>query len=127
MLRQAQRIAALSDCLFEVTVASAVMAAGLLTDLGRTATSSGRWRYLRLREDGSDAFSERPLWIDLGGIVDPFVGRIWQGGGTVMFAAFTCMVAVALTNLARLPGPACAPLLSRFGAQVVWEGAEAGF
>lgn len=72
MSRRAQRIAALSDGLFDVTVAPAVVPAGLLPDPGRTPPSSGHWRHIRLREYGCEAFFERPLRIDLGGIAKGF-------------------------------------------------------
>ena len=57
----------------------------------------------------------------LGSIFDPREGRAWKGRGAVMVAAPTCVIADALTKVAALAGPACAPLLARFGAQALWD------
>jgi hypothetical protein len=38
-----------------------------------------------------------------------------------MVAAPTCMIADALTKVAALAGPACEPLLARFGARAKWD------
>jgi hypothetical protein len=40
-------------------------------------------------------------------------------------AAPSCTVADALTKVAALAGPACRPLLARFGAQAHWFSDEA--
>jgi len=56
----------------------------------------------------------------IGAIVDPRAGQPWQWTGSVSVAAPTCTVADALTKVAALAGPACAPLLARFGAQALW-------
>ena len=57
----------------------------------------------------------------LGSIFDPRTHRAWDAGGAVTVAAPSCVVADALTKVAALAGPACAPLLARFGAQVQWD------
>jgi thiamine biosynthesis lipoprotein len=57
----------------------------------------------------------------LGSIVDPKRGEAWNGDGSVMVAARSCMIADALTKVAALGGPACQPLLERFGAQAYWD------
>lgn len=57
----------------------------------------------------------------LGSIFDPRDGAPWKGGGAVMVAAPTCTVADALTKVAALTGPACEPLLARFGARGHWD------
>jgi FAD:protein FMN transferase len=56
----------------------------------------------------------------IGCIVDPKQRRAWDGNGSVMVAARSCMIADALTKVAALAGPACQPLLDRFGAQARW-------
>ena len=56
----------------------------------------------------------------IGCIVDPRSGRPWDGNGEVCVAAPTCVAADALTKVAALAGPACRPLLARFGAQALW-------
>ena len=38
-----------------------------------------------------------------------------------MVAAPSCVIADALTKVAALAGPACGPLLARFGAQALWD------
>jgi thiamine biosynthesis lipoprotein len=68
---------------------------------------------------GGDASPER-LAQPIGNIVDPRSGRLWGGTGGVSVAARCCTVADALTKVAALAGPACRPLLARFGAQAVW-------
>jgi thiamine biosynthesis lipoprotein len=60
-----------------------------------------------------------------GGIVDPHRGRLWEGPGCVSVAARSCTLADALTKVAALAGPACRPLLARFGAQALWHAPEA--
>jgi thiamine biosynthesis lipoprotein len=57
----------------------------------------------------------------LGAVFDPRTGRQWKVGGAVMVAAPTCIVADALTKVAALAGPACEPLLARFGARGYWD------
>jgi len=57
----------------------------------------------------------------LGSIFDPRTQQAWNGSGAVMVAAPTCVVADALTKVAALAGPACAPLLARFGARGYWD------
>jgi len=57
----------------------------------------------------------------LGSIFNPNTRRAWDAGGAVTVAASTCVVADALTKVAALAGPACAPLLARFGAQAQWD------
>ena len=57
----------------------------------------------------------------LGCIIDPQQQRAWGGKGSVMVAARSCMVADALTKVAALAGPACQPLLDRYGAQAIWD------
>lgn len=56
----------------------------------------------------------------LGCIMDPRIGQPWRDGAAVMVAASTCVMADALTKVAALAGPACEPLLARFGAQAQW-------
>jgi FAD:protein FMN transferase len=62
----------------------------------------------------------------IGRIVDPRSGRLWRSDGAVSVAAHTCTLADALTKIAALAGPACEPLLSRFGAQARWWDAGRG-
>jgi FAD:protein FMN transferase len=57
----------------------------------------------------------------LGSIFDPRTQQAWNGSGAVMVAASSCMIADALTKVAALAGPACTPLLARFGAQALWD------
>jgi thiamine biosynthesis lipoprotein len=57
----------------------------------------------------------------IGAIVDPRNRKLWHAaGGGVSVAAPSCTVADALTKVAALAGPACRPLLERFGAQAYW-------
>ncbi len=56
----------------------------------------------------------------LGCIMDPIRRTAWEGEGAVMVAASTCVMADALTKVAALAGPACQPLLERFGAVARW-------
>ena len=56
----------------------------------------------------------------LGSIFDPRTRRAWDGGGAVAVAAPSCVMADAFTKVAALAGAACAPLLARFGARVLW-------
>jgi FAD:protein FMN transferase len=60
----------------------------------------------------------------IGCIIDPKQQRAWTGNGSVMVAARSCMIADALTKVAALAGPACQPLLNRFGAQAIWDTEE---
>ncbi len=71
----------------------------------------------------STPHSPRPdrLAQPLGSIVHPQRDRTWDGIGSVVVAARTCVIADALTKVAALAGPACAPLLARFGAQAYWD------
>ena len=57
----------------------------------------------------------------LGSIFDPRARRPWNGSGAVMVAAPSCVIADALTKVAALAGPACRPLLARFGAHALWD------
>jgi FAD:protein FMN transferase len=66
------------------------------------------------------AHAER-LAQPLGSIFDPRVRRAWNGSGAVMVAAPSCIIADAFTKVAALAGPACAPLLARFGARALWD------
>ena len=52
---------------------------------------------------------------------NPLQRRAWDGEGSVMVAARSCMIADALTKFAALAGPSCQPLLDRFGAQALWD------
>jgi FAD:protein FMN transferase len=56
----------------------------------------------------------------LGSIFDPRDKQAWNGGGAVMVAAPSCVIADALTKVAALTGPSSASLLARFGAKAVW-------
>jgi FAD:protein FMN transferase len=66
------------------------------------------------------AHAER-LAQPLGSIFDPRARRAWNGRGAVMVAAPSCVIADALTKVAALAGPACGPLLARFGARALWD------
>jgi thiamine biosynthesis lipoprotein len=68
---------------------------------------------------GNDVSPER-LAQPIGGIVDPRTGRLWRGAGGVTVGARCCTLADALTKVAALAGPACRPLLARFGARALW-------
>ena len=57
----------------------------------------------------------------LGCIFDPRTHRAWNGSGAVMVAAPSCVISDALTKVAALAGPDCAPLLARFGARGFWD------
>ncbi len=57
----------------------------------------------------------------LGNIFDPRTSRAWNGRGAVVVAAPSCVIADALTKVAALAGPACGPLLARFGARALWD------
>jgi thiamine biosynthesis lipoprotein len=59
----------------------------------------------------------------LGSIFDPRSATPWKSGGAVMVAAPSCIAADALTKVAALAGPACEPLLARFGARAYWDSA----
>jgi FAD:protein FMN transferase len=69
----------------------------------------------------SQVVDEQRLAQPLGHIVDPRTQTFWKGSGAVMVAARTCMMADALTKVAALAGPACEPLLTRFGARALWD------
>ena len=56
----------------------------------------------------------------IGCIIDPKRRQPWDRGTRVVVAAPSCVVADAFTKIAALAGPACRPLLSRFGAQALW-------
>jgi len=56
----------------------------------------------------------------LGSIFDSRGRRAWNGGGAVMVAAPSCVIADAFTKVAALAGPSSAPLLARFGAKALW-------
>ena len=66
------------------------------------------------------AHTER-LAQPLGSIFDPRTHRAWNASGAVMVAAPSCVIADALTKVAALAGPACGPLLARFGARALWD------
>ena len=53
----------------------------------------------------------------IGCIIDPIRGEQWKEGVSVMVAAPSCVIADALTKVAALAGPACQPVLARFGAK----------
>ena len=55
----------------------------------------------------------------IGCIINPRQRRAWDGEGSVMVAARSCMIADALTKVAALAGPSCQTLLDRFGAQAM--------
>lgn len=76
--------------------------------VGAVATSAARVSY-------GDRLAQ-----PIGCIVDPRGRKPWDGQGSVMVAARTCVMADALTKVAALAGPACEPLLSRFGAVARW-------
>ena len=57
----------------------------------------------------------------IGCIINPQQRRAWDGEGSVMVAARSCMIADALTKVAALAGSSCQPLLDRFGAQAMWD------
>ena len=57
----------------------------------------------------------------LGCIFDPRTQRAWNGSGSVMVAAPSCLIADAFTKVAALVGPDCGPLLARFGAWGFWD------
>ena len=67
------------------------------------------------------AAHEGRLAQPLGSIFDPRTQQAWKGSGAVMVAAPSCVMADALTKVAALAGPACAPLLARFGARGYWD------
>ena len=56
----------------------------------------------------------------LGCIMDPRAGQPWSMGAAVTVAAWSCVVADALTKVAALAGPSCESLLERFGARARW-------
>jgi len=198
VLRRTVRIAALSDGLFDVTIAPLLVERGLLPQPEGCTPGCGKWSDLALLP-GCRVFFRRPMLVDLGGIAKGFAvdqaihalrrggcsdaivnaggdlrafgterrpihlrrrtglvpvaelrsgaiatsaphaeipGRLaqqigciidprnrdaWRGDGSVMVAAHSCVVADALTKVAALAGPACEPLLERFGAQAYWD------
>ena len=67
------------------------------------------------------AAHEGRLAQPLGSIFDPRSQKAWKGSGAVMVAAPSCAIADALTKVAALAGPACTPLLARFGARGYWD------
>jgi thiamine biosynthesis lipoprotein len=67
VLRAAMRMSALSDGLFDVTVAPTLVRWGYLPGIAESANARGTWRDIRLHDDGTVSF-EAPLCIDLGGI-----------------------------------------------------------
>lgn len=79
---------------------------------GAVATSAARVPY------------EDRLAQPIGCIVDPRRREPWDGQGSVMVAARTCVMADALTKVAALAGPASEPLLARFGAVARWFGPD---
>jgi thiamine biosynthesis lipoprotein len=89
-----------------------------------------RWRdaalplaYLRcgaIATSGPSTVLPGRLAQPIGHIVDPRSRGLWPSDGAVSVAAPTCTLADALTKIAALAGPACQPLLARFGAQALW-------
>lgn len=71
------------------------------------------------------AAHEGRLAQPLGSIFDPRSQQAWKGSGAVMVAAPSCVIADALTKVAALAGPACAPLLASFGARALWDAGAA--
>jgi thiamine biosynthesis lipoprotein len=71
VLRRAKRLAALSDGLFDVTVAPALVERGLLPDAPLRAEVGGSSRHLELLPSGR-VFFRRPMLLDLGGIAKGF-------------------------------------------------------
>jgi thiamine biosynthesis lipoprotein len=68
VLTRALEIAALSEGLFDPTVAPMLVEGGRLpAPDGAAADPSATWRDIRLHDDGTVTFA-KPLWIDLGGI-----------------------------------------------------------
>lgn len=202
VMRRALRIAAISDGLFDVSVAPLLMREGLLPGTPEESHQFGAWRRINLMPDYR-IYLERPMQMDLGGIAKGFAidiaihelrrggctegvvnaggdlrrfgstahpvhlrrgeelltvaelrcgaiatsaphvlheGRLaqplggifdprsqqpWTGSGAVMVAAPTCVIADALTKVAALAGPGCAPLLERFGARCYWDAGTA--
>jgi len=198
VLRRALHISALSNGVFDVAVAPALVDLGVLPRVQGTPPAGADWRSLKLLPQQRVMF-ERPMLIDLGGIakgfavdqaihalrrggctdaivnaggdlrafgseprpihlrrrsglvkiaeircgavatssphaalserlaqpigciVDPLSDRAWQGEGSVMVAARSCVIADALTKVAALCGPKSQPLLERFGAQAYWD------
>jgi FAD:protein FMN transferase len=87
VLRRAKMISAASDGLFDVTVAPALMKAGVLPRLfDMPAATGGDWRDLELLPDNRVCFA-KPLLLDLGGIakgyaVDLAFHALRRGGCT---------------------------------------------
>ena len=67
VLRAACRLSALTDGRFDVTVAPTLVRWGYLPGSPDNTETTGDWRDIRLRNDGTVRFA-RPLLIDLGGI-----------------------------------------------------------
>jgi thiamine biosynthesis lipoprotein len=67
------------------------------------------------------ALNDERLAQPIGSIFHPRERRAWTGSGAVMVAAPSCVIADALTKVAALAGPACQPLLARFGARAWWD------
>jgi len=86
VLRRALRVAAASDGLFDITVAPALVEAGLLPRPDGSLPACGDWHDVVLLPEGR-VFFRRPMLIDLGGIakgfaVDQAVHALRGGGCT---------------------------------------------
>jgi FAD:protein FMN transferase len=86
VLRRAVRISALSDGLFDITVAPVLVELGLLPRLEGSLAGCGDWRDLSFLPHGR-VFFRRPLLVDLGGIakgfaVDQAIHALRRGGCT---------------------------------------------
>lgn len=86
VLQRAQRLAQLSDGLFDVTIAPLLVEQGLLPQLCDLPHERGDWRDIQLLPDQT-VFFARPLLLDLGGIakgfaVDVAIHALRQGGCT---------------------------------------------
>ena len=84
VLRRAVQVAALSDGLFDVTVAPLLVEYGLLPRRSDPMPEAGDWRDLMLLPEGR-IFFQRPLLVDLGGIakgfaVDQAIHALRRGG-----------------------------------------------
>jgi thiamine biosynthesis lipoprotein len=71
VLRRAQRIAELSDGIFDISVAPLLVEEGLLPNPEKLFAQSGRWRSLRLLPQ-RQVFFAQPMLLDLGGIAKGF-------------------------------------------------------
>jgi len=68
VLRHALELAAVSDGVFDPTIAPALVRNGLLPALSPTLPAAGAsWKDIALSPDGTVSF-RKPLWLDLGGI-----------------------------------------------------------